>query len=1072
MAAASVGESQLQRIIRDLHDAVSELGREHRDSGEPVTDDSSSLHKFCYKLEYLLQFDQKEKTTLLGIRKDYWDYFIDCLAKIKGANDGIRFVKSIPELKTSLGKGRAFIRYSLVHQRLADTLQQCLMNQRVTSDWGHDLDSAWPTFARRSLGLAGSPAPSWRPPSRSSSISSLIGPFSPAPEFLSSPDCSLLGDLNETASCSAADDLRTELDQSELRKQELQAALDQSELRRQELQTELTRSALKQEELQTELNRSALKQEELQTELNRSALKQEELQTELNRSALKQEELQTELDQSVVRQRELEERIEHLQSGAAEVGTERTELEARLTRAERENQELLSRLDTTLGGGGRLEDPAGTVHGLLERLSEAERGREEGGAREEQLGEELRRAEGALQESKGRLAGREEEAGELRKQLEELCASMEEQAREHGRLRAALEGRVRELSDKLKAREGEMGEELEEREGLNGEVGPPVEERIQAKLHGGVELQREVELKEKGGAQRKVRLQMEAGLNGKVESQQMEAGLNGKVESQQKEAVLQKENAALKAELEATTSRILELEKVKAGLEQRAEPAASGKKEEAESRPSLMEAQLELTVREVSRLQEEVVDLRSRLRGAVEAEGKAGARLEVAEAQRDELRGLAQQLQAQLEQLNRGHVEELQRCRLEEEARREELEREAAQELAKIKERQGKLSLEAADSREGLHRANMEMAELGVAVCTLTSEREEAQRERDVAEARLRELEEEARRQAEVLGAELRRAEEKLPEAVRELQARLEAAEGRASEEISALRFQMSSETMSHQKQLQSLSEELVTVRAELGAEQERASLLEIKVCELESAERHQSQLLEEKSLHIAQREEELKSLRESLTRAEEELAGSRSVCVDLRQSLRQAAAEQQSSDLKTSAEIDDLYRTKKNLEERLIQLIKEKDVLWQKSDALEFEQKLRAEEVMEREVQHCSGCHSQFSWWLRRHQCGLCGRAFCYYCSNNAVTTRQGGRRERCCRDCYTQHSAVAERHPQAQTPDTPTSPPRRPPPATAAGADDGVFDIITEDEVNGIYERDLPGAELEAGQQGTLEL
>ncbi|MEQ2229389.1 FYVE and coiled-coil domain-containing protein 1 [Ilyodon furcidens] len=128
----AVGESQLQRIIRDLHDAVAELAKEYKESGEPITDDSTSLHKFSYKLEYLLQFDQKEKTTFLGTKKDYWDYFSDCLAKIKGVNDGIRFVKSISELKTSLGKGRAFIRYSLVHQRLADTLQRCLMNQRVT----------------------------------------------------------------------------------------------------------------------------------------------------------------------------------------------------------------------------------------------------------------------------------------------------------------------------------------------------------------------------------------------------------------------------------------------------------------------------------------------------------------------------------------------------------------------------------------------------------------------------------------------------------------------------------------------------------------------------------------------------------------------------------------------------------------------------------------------------------------------------------------------------------------------------------------------------------------------------
>ena len=36
------------------------------------------------------------------------------------------------QLRTSLGRGRAFVRYSLVHQRLADTLQQCFMNTKVT----------------------------------------------------------------------------------------------------------------------------------------------------------------------------------------------------------------------------------------------------------------------------------------------------------------------------------------------------------------------------------------------------------------------------------------------------------------------------------------------------------------------------------------------------------------------------------------------------------------------------------------------------------------------------------------------------------------------------------------------------------------------------------------------------------------------------------------------------------------------------------------------------------------------------------------------------------------------------
>lgn len=38
-----------------LIDAVSELTKEYKENGEPITDDSSNLHKFSYKLEYLLQ---------------------------------------------------------------------------------------------------------------------------------------------------------------------------------------------------------------------------------------------------------------------------------------------------------------------------------------------------------------------------------------------------------------------------------------------------------------------------------------------------------------------------------------------------------------------------------------------------------------------------------------------------------------------------------------------------------------------------------------------------------------------------------------------------------------------------------------------------------------------------------------------------------------------------------------------------------------------------------------------------------------------------------------------------------
>ncbi|XP_076985675.1 FYVE and coiled-coil domain-containing protein 1 isoform X2 [Tamandua tetradactyla] len=258
--------------------AVAELSKEFKEAGEPITDDSTSLHKFSYKLEYLLQFDQKEKATLLGHKKDYWDYFCDCLAKVKGANDGIRFVKSISEFRTSLGKGRAFVRYSLVHQRLADTLQQCFMNTKVTSDWyyarspflkpelssdivgqlyeltevqfdlasrGYDLDAAWPTFARRTL-AAGSPAYVWRPPSRSSSMNSLVSNYLQTQEMASTFD---LNSPSHSEALEGFDEMRLELDQLEVREKQLQEQMQQLDKENQELRATVN---LQKEQLQME----------------------------------------------------------------------------------------------------------------------------------------------------------------------------------------------------------------------------------------------------------------------------------------------------------------------------------------------------------------------------------------------------------------------------------------------------------------------------------------------------------------------------------------------------------------------------------------------------------------------------------------------------------------------------------------------------------------------------------------------------------------------------------------------------------------------------------------------------
>ncbi|KAE8290761.1 FYVE and coiled-coil domain-containing protein 1 [Larimichthys crocea] len=1307
-SSSSVGDNQLQRIIRDLHDAVLELSKEHRECGEPVTDDSGNLHKFFYKLEYLLQFDQKEKTTFLGQRKDYWDYFCDCLIKIKGANDGIRFVKSIPELKTSLGKGRAFIRYSLVHQRLADTLQQCLINQKVTSDWyyarspflkshltadiinhlyelnqihfdvaarGYDLDADWPSFARRTLGT--SSAFLWKAPSRCSSINSLVGSYShsQAQEFLPIPDLShsLLGDLGELGEpspCSIAENLRIELDQSELRQQELLVQV-------QELGKEAAELKSVVKDLQGQLSTA-----------QKSSGHSVSTATQRNQETDNQE----------------------------RTNQTNSELQDRLTAAENKNMELLSKLDETLKEKGQQTasycDSAWKIQELLDKLKKAEEERleakreaEDRARHSERLSqelklrqEELRNSEDKLAEVKagahdereealkrleelqsavGRIQGaltlKEKETGNLRAQLQGLQASLECRERQAEELRKRLqeereeeeqrcslstsqneelESQILDVRKTLKNREKELAvsserikhleEQLEkinvEKESLSSRLADNEDVscdqtknledckvqcsnlmEMNAKLLQTVKKTEEsiIELTESREALLDQLASLRASekhLKGRVEAASMcvedrekkllDENLHleetvqkvlaqkevsntqlKKLEHENAELVevqssLKKQLAATQLDLDSLTAKAAKLDKnltvsqrsqaelleklqeteaklrdqtIACGLLQvRAEElenrtgemhdekgaAESNEKmqklhderqtssmetKEAPFRLVIAEAQLELNLREVDRLREEVVELRAQLLAGSEEKMKVQALQEVTESSREDLRVLAEQLKVQVEELNRRHVDEILRSREREEALVRERDGEAQaraglaaevtasrEELNKLKLRYEALCLENSESREALHRANTETAELGVHLCMLTAENEEARLRWEGLSTRLQELEEEATQEAERLNTcveQLRQENQRLLDQLhnqedllatkQELQQKLSKAQQEAEavqEEIQALRFQLSSRAMSQDSELQTVNQELREVKLQLTTEQEKAVGLETALKHLEAENQRYCQQIEEKNIQMAksenliqQKEDEIIHLKGNLSRSEDGLAVAQLACQEMSENLRRVTQDKQSIDLRTAAELDDLYRTKINLEERLVELIREKDALWQKTDALEFEQKLRDEET-ERDVNYCLGCHSQFSWWLRKYNCRLCGRPFCYYCCSNTVSTQQGGNRERCCMDCYNQHSAVVERHPQEEvtnsTPGTPFSRLLQAGRAvtSVSGADegdkqdDGVFDIITEEEVSGVYDSDAlsfstacsPGH----GQQGAAQL
>uniref|UniRef100_A0A671NDF7 FYVE and coiled-coil domain containing 1a n=1 Tax=Sinocyclocheilus anshuiensis TaxID=1608454 RepID=A0A671NDF7_9TELE len=1179
---AAVGEGQIQRIIRDLHDAVSELTKEYKENGEPITDDSSNLHKFSYKLEYLLQFDQKEKTTFLGSRKDYWDYFSDCLAKIKGANDGIRFVKSIPELKTSLGKGRAFIRYSLVHQRLADTLQQCLMNNRVTSDWynsrspflkphfsvdiinylyelndvqfdvasrGHDLDSEWPIFARRTLGITSSPSHTWKPPSRSSSINSLASTYSQTHEFPGSPDFGpgLLSDMSvqnssglNDSSISAIDELRLELDQSELKQRDL---LDQVQ------------------QLGSEAGELRGVVVELQRQLDVSLAAQGNHQ-----------ELQRNLEVLAASERALSRELEVLRGHETVREASYKDLQDMLAAAEHNNEELMARLDGVLDEKGQRAasdfNSAQKIHELLNELKEAEKGRidalaegEERRRQAEQLAEKVRMKDEALKEAEvkmaawmikgeqlqtraeehrnvmdklqGALAVREEETSNLQKQLQDLQHSletMEKQAKverkemqkdkeELEKKMSGLEEQLQTLRSQLKAKESSLlsstkrvqflekeSEKLKSDKQSLRETMSKLENNTkeQAKKIGEYkdicaklmeENSKLLQMVNKNEETKKELLENKSSLESelaglKASEKQLQAQIDdGKVTVDEREQRLREENrsldeslhkanmqleesessvrqlklenkdlmevqvtlkaslAAMQEEIRNINSQIAELEKSlgaarcnetnlmaqlkdkdsqledreklceelqgrveelegrerdlevektkaekafvkqtemiksleaqrKAAEKVQLEQSACQAKETQEmaSKVTLLEDQLGLNVKEISRLQEEVLNLRAKLHSAVEEKDKTQAKLEVNEASCAELRTLTEQLKKQAEEQNRLHVKELLQSSERVDAITLQLNQEmstckkttaeltsAQEELAELKAQNERLVLENAETRDGLHRVNTEMAELGMTICKLTADREEARGQWVAEAARIQELQQQGVKETERLNASLAalhqensslreelQETEKLSETVLELKELLDKTEGErdaAREEITAVKFQMSTESITLKNQIKAVNIEYSRLIAEKDSH--------ITDCETQMHEREcETQQLQESVSSEVQKERK-----------------------ELKQKLDQVLTEAQNQQLRMSAELEDLGQTKVNLEERLIELIRDKDALCQKSDALEFEQKLRAEEqwwLVDEEATHCLGCQGQFMWWLRRHHCRL----------------------------------------------------------------------------------------------------
>ncbi|XP_034039021.1 FYVE and coiled-coil domain-containing protein 1-like [Thalassophryne amazonica] len=1024
-----------------------------------------------------------------------------------------------------------------------------------------------------------------------------------------------LGDLAELSPCGIAENLRIELDQSELRRQELMVQV-------QELSTENVELKSVVQKLQGQLlvtqtipktsseTDNQVRENVLQTcgeAVNGSAELQNRLSTAENRNTelcLKLDEVLKEKGQQASSLLDTKSKIQDLMDKLMMADKEKMETKKEAEDWAKKCEHLVQELKL------REED----LKNSEEKLAEAKAGAHD---EQEETLQRLEELQSAVDQIQGALTLKEKETGNLRAQLQDLQASLDSRERQAEELKKRLqqerdevehrcslsaseneelESQLSDLRRSLKDKDKELAISSERVKCLEKQL-----EKIIAKEESIVELDKnkaalleelaslrvsEKQLKDRVEAaemtledQEKTLLDenlhleeivQESLLQKEASDAQLKILEHDKRELVEIQALLKKQLATTQEELNSLKAKASEVDKNlmvsqrrEADLLEKLQETGflQGRAEEMESRCEedindekgvaenkekmqklpvtqtstleskedpitlvIAEAQLELNKKEVQRLQEEVVALRAQLMAGTEERMRIQALQEVTEASREDLCVLAEQLKAQVEELNHRHVADILQAKEREETLIQERDSEAqaraglAAEMAAYREKLHNLKLhydamclENSESQKTSHRANTETAELGVHVCMLSAVNEEARLQWEDLSSSLQELKADASQEVKRLNTcmeqlqeenqqlrdklhekeHLLASKEALQEELVKAQQEVEALRERSQEETQALQLQLGSQSKNNGSQLQTANQELQEVRTHLTTEQEKV-LVENRLKQLEAENQKYCQQIEEKNNQMAQtenliqqKEDKIIRLKGNLSRSEEHLAAAERTCRELGEKLQNVIQDKQKSELKTAAELDDLYRTKSNLEERLIELIREKDALWQKSDALEFEQKLRDEETG-KDVNYCLSCHNQFSWFLRKYNCRLCGRPFCYNCCNNTVHTQQGGIRECCCRDCYNQHSTVVERHPQEgtthSTPDTAISHSAKPGKAQMSDSDDGdqlseaVYDIITEDEVRRVCDTNSVSSAAASsphhGHQGAAQL
>uniref|UniRef100_A0A8C5PZB7 FYVE and coiled-coil domain-containing protein 1 n=1 Tax=Leptobrachium leishanense TaxID=445787 RepID=A0A8C5PZB7_9ANUR len=1208
--AVTMGESQLQRIIKDLQDAISELSKEFKEMGEPITDDSTNLQKFFYKLEYLLQFDLKEKSTLLGNKKDYWDYFCDCVAKVKGANDGIRFVKSTSELKTSLGKGRAFLRYSLVHQRLADTLQQCFMNNRVTGDWyfarspflntktsleivgylyeltdvqfdlasrGYDLDAAWPTFARRTLGSSGSAYNLWRPPSRSSSMSSLLS------TNLQNQDLTANHESHNTLNVDALDSLdemQIELDENEIRIKELEMLVTELKNENQGLHKTLYLQLEKSNE-EIQANNTIVQETGHLIQLIEELQKQEF--SKLSQNML--QELQCCLYSLKSKSVQNTETVRTLQANdERQIKTQSTSLKhsanEKLKKSEGEHEsnkhEIIGKISVEVldsagksDGGEKMSDPleinkeqdvllkriTSLENALAEALADNKKWKDECTVKEETQNEkdktisaQIHILEERLSKMSQNICDNEKENSQLiqdKDYLTRYIKTLEEQTskeaqqitdltekndmliiqnkeNEEAKSRigqyntklqetiCAMEAQIQSFSELEKHLQNQLNDALQsvdEKHTNLSDLNKNLDESLQVSRKQCSDMNEKYEILENRFREIQNRAQ-EANSNLLLLQTEHNNAIAVIAELEKSIACLKENERLLNAELHDNRyeikgslvklfdlanemeTNVQQSQKVdldhyqnrqnKICIPSITENSDHEQKSTPENTPDLSfrifvaEKQLMCVLKEIKKLQIEIVAVNDMLSVANENTVKAAEKLTVTETLLNEKQNLVQQLEEQIELLKDKEEQ------LREENEQYFKQKDVEEDLDQIKTWDDKFQIEHSETQERLSRANIDIDTLRTQVLTLEKGNEKLTKDLAILEHSKEALEENLKNNV-ACAATITSLQERLSDNERKLKSVQES----SKEEMSTMKFHNSTEILNYQKEIKAVNDKCEKLKQQLEKETQTHLTLQQEIIQMQHLQFEQSQKLNDEMKQselessLTKYEDESKTLKEYLERTRSELEIANRRIKEQFEELKNFKMEKEINDQKLTANIDDLNRTKQYLEERLIELIRDKDALWQKSDALEYEQKIRASErwMVDVEVNQCLDCKKTFNWMVRRHHCRFCGRIFCYYCCNNYVMTKHSGKKERCCKMCFNRdqidNSCDSEVLERTELRTSTTTGVRGVTVTEDSGSPkDAGYDIITDEDLNHVLHSTLLSDDQDPLEQSTVDL